>query len=145
MSLMQIFDVAGSGMTAQSIRMNTVASNMANAQSASGSNDEVYRARQPVFKTVQSQVLDTYSSNSIHNQLHQGVAVSHIEESQVEFERRYEPGHPEADDEGFVFYPNVNIVDEMANMISSSRSFQMNVDVMDAAKTMVQQVLSLGK
>lgn len=149
MSLGNIFDIAGTGMNAQSLRLNTTASNLANAQSASSSVDEVYRSRQPVFAAIQQQAMrdavveGTYNDNEVNAAA--GVQVQGIVESDAPLQRRYEPDHPKADEEGYVFYPNVNPVEEMANMIAASRSFQMNVEVMNSAKQMVQRVLTLGQ
>lgn len=149
MALGNIFDIAGTGMNAQSLRLNTTASNLANAQSASSSVNEVYRSRQPVFAAIQQDAMrasvteGTYSDNEVNAAA--GVQVLGIVESDAPLERRYEPSHPKADDEGYVYYPNVNPVEEMANMIAASRSFQMNVEVMNSAKQMVQRVLTLGQ
>lgn len=151
MALGNIFDIAGTGMNAQSLRLNTTASNLANAQSASSSVDEVYRSRQPVFAAIAQQQMaslqgyggEGYSQNELD--ANAGVQVLGIVESDAPLQRRYEPGHPKADADGYVFYPNVNPVEEMANMISASRSFQMNVEVMNSAKQMVQRVLTLGQ
>lgn len=148
MALGTIFDIAGTGMNAQSLRLNTTASNLANAQSASSSVDEVYRSRQPVFAAIQQQAMHSldgsgYSQNE--QDAAAGVQVLGIVESDAPLQRRYEPGHPKADADGYVFYPNVNPVEEMANMIAASRSFQMNVEVMNSAKQMVQRVLTLGQ
>lgn len=140
MSIASIFNTAGTGMNAQSIRLNTTASNIANAQTASSSADNVYRGRHPVFSTIQNEFLS--GSNEGGNM---GVEVLGIVESDAPLQRRYEPHNPQADEEGYVFYPNVNVVEEMANMISASRSFQMNVEVMNSAKHMAQRVLSLGQ
>lgn len=153
MSLGTIFDIAGTGMNAQSLRLNTTASNLANAQSASSSVDEVYRSRQPVFAAIQQQAMNAAigkssgEGNLSQNQTDAaaGVQVMGIVESDAPLQRRYEPGHPKADEEGYVYYPNVNPVEEMANMIAASRSFQMNVEVMNSAKQMVQRVLTLGQ
>lgn len=147
MSLASVFDLAGMGMSAQSIRLNTTASNLANAQAASSSVDEVYRARHPVFSSVQASVLEPSSPwiSSVNDQAQLGLQVTDIVESQQPLQRRYEPHHPKADEDGYVFYPNVNVVEEMADMISASRSFQVNVEVMNAAKTMMQRVLTLGQ
>ena len=144
MSLSRIFDVAGSGMNAQSLRLNTTASNLANAESASSSSDRVYRGRHPVFATALASKMDDFG---FAGQNEDGVAVrvAGIVESQAPLQKRYEPDHPQADKDGYVYYPNVNVVEEMTNMISASRSFQMNVDVMNSAKQMVQRVLSLGQ
>lgn len=147
MALGNIFDIAGTGMNAQSLRLNTTASNLANAQSASSSTDQVYRNRQPVFAAIQQQAM-TASIKGGFNNNHEagaGVQVLGIVESDAPLDRRYEPSHPMADEEGYVFYPNVNVVEEMTNMISASRSFQMNVEVMNSAKQMVQRVLTLGQ
>ncbi len=149
MALGNIFDIAGTGMNAQSLRLNTTASNLANAQSASSSVDEVYRSRQPVFAAIQQEAMrasvteGAYSDNEVDAAA--GVQVMGIVESDAPLQRRYEPGHPKVDAEGYVFYPNVNPVEEMANMIAASRSFQMNVEVMNSAKQMVQRVLTLGQ
>ena len=146
MSLSAIFDLAGMGMTAQSVRLNTTASNLANAQAASGSANQVYRARHPVFETVQRQAMqDASGFMRFSNDPAMGLKVADIVESDAPLQRRYEPQHPQADEEGYVFYPNVNVVEEMADMISASRSFQMNVEVMQSAKTMMQRVLQLGQ
>ena len=145
MSLGNIFDVAGSAMSAQSLRLNTTASNLANAQSAASSADQVYRARHPIFSAVQKDVFDQAFADSSNNSAAAGVQVLGIVESDAPLQQRYEPDHPLANDEGYVYYPNVNVVEEMTDMMSASRSFQMNVDVMDAAKSMMQRVLMLGQ
>ena len=146
MSLVRIFDIAGSGMTAQSLRLNTTASNLANANSAASSTEEVYRAKKPIFQAIQ-QDISTQMQNGLSDLegASQGVQVNGIVESDAPLDMRYEPGHPLADEQGYVMYPNVNVVEEMTDMLSASRSFQTNVDVMNAAKTMVQQVLTLGQ
>jgi flagellar basal-body rod protein FlgC len=142
MSLTNIFDIAGSAMNAQSIRLSTTASNLANADAAASSIEETYRGRHPVFTALNNDVLDIDANN---NGTNVGVKVLGIVESDAPLQPRYEPGHPLADEEGYVFYPNVNPVEEMANMISASRSFQMNVEVMNSAKQMMQRVLTLGQ
>lgn len=147
MSLNSIFDLAGMGMTAQTVRLNTTASNLANAQSASSNIDEVYRARHPVFETVRRDMLvgDGSIMPSVMGESAMGLKVSGIVESDQPLQRRYEPSHYKADEDGYVYYPNVNVMEEMADMISASRSFQVNVEIMNSAKTMMQGVLSLGK
>ena len=148
MSLSNVFDVAGMGMSAQSIRLNTTASNLANAQSASSNTNEVYRARHPVFETMRRDLMnnDGFSAApSMSEDASMGLRVSGIVESTQPLERRYEPNHSKADEDGYVYYPNVNVVEEMADMISASRSFQMNVEVMNSAKAMMQRVLTLGQ
>lgn len=145
MGLNSIFDVAGSGMNAQSVRLNTTASNIANADTASSSTSEVYRARHPVFQASFNNMLG-HSQEGLNPQDETaGVAVLGIVESDAPLQPRYEPDHPMANEDGYVYYPNVNVVEEMTNMISASRSFQMNVDVMNSAKQMMQRVLSIGQ
>ncbi len=138
MSLFKIFETAGSGMSAQSVRLNTTASNIANANSVSSSVDETYRARQPVFEAALQQA-SGYQSQSVP------VQIAGIVESDKPLVRQFSPNHPLADAEGYIYKPNVNVVEEMANMISASRSYQANVQVASAAKEMAQQTLRLGK
>lgn len=148
MSYANLFDIAGSAMDAQSVRLNTVASNLANAQSAASSVNQVYRAKRPVFAAVQQSAMQQaagWSSTDADVQQGAGVEVQGIVESQSPLERRYEPGHPLADKDGYVLYPNVNVVEEMADMISASRSFQVNVEMLQSAKTMAQKLLALGQ
>lgn len=148
MSLGSIFDIAGSGMTAQSLRLNTTASNIANAETASSSTDTTYRARKPVFAAIQQDMLNPGQQGAAFDGAAgpgAGVRVEGVIESDAELQMRYEPDHPAANEDGYVFYPNVNVVEEMADMMSSSRSFQMNVDVMNTAKSMMQRVLTLGQ
>lgn len=146
MSLNRIFDIAGSGMAAQSIRLNTTASNMANADAAASSADNVYRAKKPLFAAVQlQQMMGAQGEAGGFSEASRGVQVKGIVESDAPLDMRYEPEHPLANEDGYVMYPNVNIVEEMTDMLSASRGFQTNVDVMDAAKTMMQRVLSLGQ
>jgi len=145
MSLSGVFDIAGMGMSAQSIRLNSTASNLANAQAAGSSEEETYRARHPVFSSVAQDLLSPSAIPSMGDQASVGLQVVDIVESTEPLEQRYEPDHPNANDEGYVFYPNVNVVEEMADMISASRSFQVNVEVMNSAKTMMQRLLTLGQ
>jgi flagellar basal-body rod protein FlgC len=146
MSLNNIFDIAGSGMNAQSVRLNTTASNIANAESASSSSDTVYRGRHPVFAASYNNLLGSPSgAMNTSEQSSVGVGVTGVVESDAPLQTRYEPNHPLADEEGYVYYPNVNVVEEMTNMISASRSFQVNVEIMNSAKQMVQRVLTLGE
>jgi flagellar basal-body rod protein FlgC len=144
MSLSNIFDIAGSGMHAQSARLNTTASNIANAETASSSAGETYRGRHAVFAAVHRDAMGVSSFDSAAAGS-SSVRVAGVVESDAPLQRRYEPGHPAADEEGYVFYPNVNVVEEMTNMISASRSFQINVEVMNSAKQMMQRVLTLGQ
>ncbi len=132
---MKIFDIAGSALSAQSVRLNTVASNLANADSVSGDASSVYKARLPVFQAIAD----------AQNPEGSGVQVRGVVESQTEAQKRYEPGNPLADKDGYVYAPNVNIVEEMVNMISASRSYQASVEVMNTAKDMTLRTLNLGK
>lgn len=147
MSLASVFNIAGTGMSAQTTRLNTVASNIANAESVSSSIDQTYRARHPVFATVfqQSQNSDGGSLFAEQDEAGSGVQVLGIVEDQSNLDMRYEPNHPAANADGYVFYPNVNVVEEMADMISASRAFQTNAEMMNTAKTMLQKVLTLGQ
>lgn len=147
MPLSNIFAISGSGMSAQTVRLNTVSSNIANADSVSSSIDKTYRARQPVFQAVQQSMEDTANGAEPMSLGPDaaGVKVAGIVESDAPLVMKYEPSHPFADKNGYVAYPNVNVVEEMANMISASRSFQTNVDVMNTAKTLMQKVLTLGQ
>lgn len=135
MSLFNVFEIAGSGLSAQSQRLNVVASNLANAESTTGANGQVYRARQVVFSTTVVANAGTESS---------GVRVSGVIEDQAPLRRQFDPQHPMADAQGYVSFPNVNVVEEMVNMISASRSYQTNVDMMNTAKNLLLRTLSLG-
>lgn len=136
MGLLNIFDIAGSAMSAQSARLNTTASNMANANTAASRPEDAYRARQPVFETVLQGQRDDPASAAVR--------VAGIVESQAEAPRVYQPGHPQADADGYVYMSNVNVVDEMVNMISASRSYQNSVEVMNTSKELFLRTLSLG-
>lgn len=146
MALMDIFNVSGSAMAAQSVRLNTTASNLANAQSVAENPEDTYRAQHPVFaeQLDQSQTLARGGLDGAAVATG-GVRVAEIIESQAPLNLRYEPDHPYANDEGYVAYPNVSVVEEMSNMISASRSFQVNVEVMNTARTLAERVLSLGQ
>ncbi len=147
MSLGNIFDVAGSGMSAQTVWLNATASNLANAETPAGSEQEAFKARYPLFAAVHAETLQQMNGSASMGSKDgfSGVQVKGVVESDKAVQMRYEPQHPLSDAEGYVYYPNVNVVEEMTNMISASRSFQANVDVMNATKTMMQRVLSLGQ
>ncbi|KFX70161.1 flagellar basal body rod protein FlgC [Pseudomonas taeanensis MS-3] len=147
MSLSNVFNIAGTGMSAQSTRLNTISSNIANAETVSSSIDQTYRARHPVFATMFQQAQEGGSGSLFadQEQAGRGVQVLGIVEDQSELVARYEPNHPAANGDGYVYYPNVNVVEEMADMISASRSFQTNVEMMNTAKQMLQRVLTLGQ
>ena len=134
MSLFDVFNVAGSAMSAQSQRLNVVASNLANADSVTSSNGQPYRAKQVVF-----------SAMPVSDDSATGVQVQQVVEDTTAPKLMYNPQHPLADEKGYVAMPNVNVVDEMVNMISASRSYQTNVDTMNAAKTMLMKALTIGQ
>src|SRR5689334_12468113 len=133
MSLFNIFNVSGSGMSAQAQRLNTVASNLANADSATSASGQAYRAKQVVFEAVP---LDTGAT---------AVKVQQVVEDASPLKQVYDPKNPLADAKGYVSMPNVNVVDEMVNMLSASRSYQNNVETMNAAKTMLLKTLTIGQ
>ena len=128
MSRFPVFDVAGSALAAQSVRLNATASNLANANNLAGSPETVYRAHEPVVQTVDG-----------------GVRVQEVREDSREPQKLYQPGHPLADSEGYVYAPNVNVVEEMVNMISASRSYQSNIEVFNTSKDLAMRTLTLGK
>jgi flagellar basal-body rod protein FlgC len=134
MSLFKIFNVSGSAVSAQSQRLNVVSSNLANAESVAGPDGKPYKARQVLFQT---QMMDAEQSSA-------GVRVASIVEDSTEPRKLHEPSHPLADENGYVTMTNVNVVEEMVNMISASRSYQSNVDVMNTAKNLLQKTLQLG-
>ena len=147
MALLDIFGVAGSAMSAQTVRLNVTASNLANAQSASSSVGGTYRARHPVFAAVHASALASADliPDDRDTMSPKGVRVLGVIQSKAPLDMRYEPGHPLADKNGYVAYPNVNVVEEMANMISASRGFQVNVQIMQSARDMAERLLSLGQ
>jgi flagellar basal-body rod protein FlgC len=141
MSSFKAFDIAGSGMAAQSVRLNTTASNLANADSVSSTANGVYKARHPIFEAVRAQM----AMQSAAAESQPAVRVAGIYESTAPANQRYEPGNPLADANGYVFAPAVNVVEEMVNMISASRSYQNNVEVMNTSKDLLLATLRLGQ
>jgi len=138
MSSFSIFDIAGSAMNAQSLRLNLVASNISNANSVSSSAEGVYKSRQPVFAAELKGVMNNQDAASKVNVL--GVV-----ESQAPPVMEYAPNHPMADKTGYIYKSNVNTVEEMANMMSASRSYQNNVEVLNTAKQLILQTLKMGQ
>jgi len=134
MSMLKIFDVSGSAVSAQSQRLNVVASNLANVDTVAGPDGQAYKARQVTFQT---QLMGASGAA--------GVTVSNISEDQTPGRRVHDPNHPQADADGYVTYSNVNAVEEMVNMISASRSYQNNIEVMNTAKSLLQKTLQLGQ
>ena len=133
-NLFNVFDIAGSAMNAQSHRLNVVSSNLANADSMTSSNGQPYRARQVVFSVA-----------PVAGGEADGVRVSSVIEDQSPYKVSYDPKSPFANDQGYVSTPNVNVIDEMVNMISASRSYQNSVDVMNTAKSMLLKTLTIGQ
>jgi len=140
MSMFQIFNVSGSAVSAQSQRLNVVASNLANADTVAGPDGQAYKARQVTF---QSQLMG--QTGQIGDAAAAGVKVSNITEDQTPGRRVHDPKHPSADADGYVTYSNVNAVEEMVNMISASRSYQNNIEVMNTAKSLMLKTLQMGQ
>jgi flagellar basal-body rod protein FlgC len=138
MSLFNVFDISGTGMSAQSVRLNTTASNIANADSVSSSIDQTYRSRHPVF-AAEMQKAAAGQDQSV------GVQVLGIVESNKPLNVEYSPDHPMADENGYIYKPNVNVIEEMTNMISASRSYQTNIQLAESAKNMLNKTLMLGQ
>lgn len=138
MSMMNIFNVSGSAASAQSQRLNVVASNLANADTVAGPDGQAYKARQVTFQT---QLLGAHANDPTAA----GVKVSSITEDQTPGRRVLDPKHPSADADGYVTYSNVNAVEEMVNMISASRSYQNDIEVMNTAKSLLLKTLQLGQ
>jgi flagellar basal-body rod protein FlgC len=133
MSDLRIFAIAGSALTAQSARLNAVASNLANADSVVGSDGQPYRAKQVVFKAM------PVEGGGV------GVRVTQVVESAAPLRMQYDPANPAADEKGYVSLPNVNVVEEMVNMISASRAYQTNAEVMNTAKQLMMKTLAIGQ
>ena len=145
MALFDIFNIAGSGMSAESVRLNTVASNLANADSVSSSADTAYKARYPVFQAVRASLMPPGAAAADPTRgADAAVHVSSIVQSTAPGTARYEPGNPLADANGYVYSSNVNVVEQMADMISASRSYQNNVQVLETSKQLMLDTLKLG-
>ena len=134
MSMLNVFQIAGSALNAQSLRLNTTASNLANADSVVGADGQPFRAKQVVF-----------AATPVAGPGSQGVKVTQVVESAAPLRLVYDPANPAANPEGYVSMPNVNVVEEMVNMISASRSYQNNAEVMNTAKTLLQRTLAIGQ
>ena len=137
MSVFKVFDVAGSGMSAQMLRLNTVASNLANAETIVTNPEEVYKARHPVFASI---LQEAGNADQVAT-----VKVSEVMEEQTAAIPHYRPNHPLSNAEGYVYSPDIDTVAEMADMISASRSYQNNVEVLSTAKEMILRTLQLGQ
>ena len=138
MSVLKVFDVSGSAMNAQSLRLNMTASNLANAETVAGTPEEAYRAKQPVFAAALQHA-------SGGNPTGVGVEMNQVAESDAPNTAIHDPNHPEADEDGYVYRSNVNSVEEMVNMISASRSYQNSVEVMNTSRDLAMQTLQLGQ
>jgi flagellar basal-body rod protein FlgC len=133
MSMLEVFHIASSALSAQSVRLNTTASNLANADSVVSADGQPYRAKQVVFQAVPV------------GQTGQGVRVQRVVESAAPLKMQYDPGNPAANADGYVAKPNVDVVEEMVNMISASRAYQTNAEVMTTAKTLMEKTLTIGQ
>ena len=151
MALFDVFDIAGSGMRAQSLRLNVTSSNLANAENVATRAEDAYRARHPVFSSFMTGgPFNTGSAFATSGAIggrpeSTGVRVLGIVESSAPPVRRYEPDHPQADEEGYIYTTNVNPIEEMVNMLSASRSYQSNVEVLNTTKDLLLGTLRLGQ
>lgn len=142
MSFTDIYSIAGSAMNAQTVRLNTVASNLANADAVSANPDDAYKALKPVFASVYGKTQLAMSHDAYPSA---EVKIVDVVQSAGEAEKRFEPGHPLANEEGYVYYPDVDVVSEMADMMSATRSFETSVEVLTNVKSMQQGLLKLGQ
>ena len=140
MSLFSVFNTAGSALNAETIRLNTTASNLANAESVNGDATKIYRARHPVFQTL----MDTSNPFAGDQETSAGVRVLGVVESSAPPLMRYQPDNPIANKDGYVFTSNVNSIEEMTNMISANRSFATNIDVINTARDLLLKTISMG-
>ena len=140
MSLFNVFNVSGSALNAETIRLNTTASNLANAESVNGDATKVYRARHPVFQAM----MNTEAAGFDDQDASSGVRVLGVVESNAPPLKTYQPDHPLADKDGYVYTSNVNSIEEMANMISANRSFTTNIEAINTARDLLLKVISMG-
>ena len=140
MSLFNVFNVSGSALNAETVRLNTTASNMANAESVNGDPSKVYRARQPVFQTM----MDESGLDSDGDDSSAGVRVLGVIESTTPPIERYEPNNPQANKDGYIYMSNVNSIEEMTNMISANRSFSTNVEAINTARDLLLKTIAMG-
>lgn len=146
MGIFRMIGISASGLTAERLRMDIISQNIANANTTRTSNGTPYRRKVPVFKEIQnttfSQVLENARNGNV---IGNGVEVKAIKEDQSPFKRVYDPGHPDADEQGYVQMPNVDIVEEMVDMISAARAYEANVTAINAVKSMAMKALEIGK
>jgi len=145
MSMFQIFGISGSAVSAQSQRLNVVASNLANVDTVAGPDGKAFKAKQVVFQTELLGAAAQIGASAEAGAAQSGVRVSTIKEDDSPGRRVFDPKHPAADAEGYVTFSNVNAIDEMVNMIAASRSYQNNVEVMNTARTLLQKTLQMGQ
>ena len=145
MALLDVFNIAGSGMSAESVRLNTVASNLANADSVSSSPTTAYKARYPVFQAIQSSLMSAGAGADPAQAADAAVQVRGIVESTAAGTASYQPGNPLADANGYVYSSNVNVVEQMADMISASRSYQNDAQVLETSKSLMLDTLKLAQ
>ncbi|AZR81871.1 flagellar basal body rod protein FlgC [Thiomicrospira sp. S5] len=136
MSMFPTLDISATGMHVQTVRLNTIASNMANVDSISSNSDETYRSKQPVFKTIMNEETGRPQG---------GVMIDDIVESEAPAIMEYSPNHPMANEDGYIYRPNVNVVEEMANMMDASRTYETNIEVMNTTKQLLLKTIQLGK
>jgi flagellar basal-body rod protein FlgC len=141
MSLFNVFNVSGSALNAETIRLNTTASNLANAESVSGDSSKIYRARHPVFQAM----MNTSDAGFDGQDAAAGVRVLGVVESQAPALMRYQPDNPLANKDGYVFTSNVNSIEEMTNMISANRSFATNIEAINTARDLLLKTISMGR
>jgi flagellar basal-body rod protein FlgC len=140
MSLFNVFNVAGSALNAETIRLNTTASNLANSESVNGDESKVYRARHPVFQAMMNTAEPSFDGQGAAI----GVRVLGVVESKAPATMRYQPDNPLANKDGYVFMSNVNAIEEMTNMISANRSFATNVEAINTARDLLLKTISMG-
>ena len=141
MSLFNVFNISGSALNAETIRLNTTASNLANAESVNGDESKVYRARHPVFQTLMNTGDEGFDGAAATA----GVRVLGVVESKAPAAMRYQPDHPLANKDGYVFMSNVNSIEEMTNMISANRAFATNVEAINTARDLLLKTISMGR
>ena len=145
MALFDIFNIAGSGMSAESVRLNTVASNLANADSVTSNPTTAYKARYPVFQAIQSSLMSPGGTTGTMPGADAAVQVRGIVESTAAGTASYQPGNPLADANGYVYNSNVNVVEQMADMISASRSYQNDAQVLETSKSLMLDTLKIAQ
>ncbi|HOV91236.1 MAG TPA: flagellar basal body rod protein FlgC [Syntrophorhabdaceae bacterium] len=143
MGILDILKISASGLRAQRIRMETIATNLANIHTTRTDEGGPYAKKEVVFRTTD--LNETQGFGKVLSERIEGVKVEEIAKSSKEFEKVYDPGHPDADKEGYVIYPNVNLMEEMADMVSATRSYEANINVINTTKEMFIKTLEIGK